>query len=218
MLCRVRNGTGTLTVMTEVQRGAADLPGDTGPASLPKITGDFDFLVGTWMVAHRTRSAPLTGSDKWSEFSGPMQAWTHFNGGVSIDEFHFPHRGTRGLTVRFFDPNAGIWSIYWVSSIDGMLQRPVHGRFDGNVGYFYGDDEFIGKPIRIRYIWTDLGPRSARWEQAFSPDGGSTWETNWVMELTRTGSKPDGSEPADLVTNPARLPGRRDEFRVHPQS
>jgi hypothetical protein len=218
MLCRARNVAETLTVMTEVQRGAADLPGDTGPASLPKITGDFDFLVGTWTVAHRTRSAPLTGSDKWSEFSGPMQAWTHFNGAVSIDEFHFPHRGTRALTVRLFDPKAGTWSIYWVSSIDGGLQKPVHGGFDGNVGYFYGDDEFDGHPIRIRYIWTDLGPRSARWEQAFSPDGGSTWETNWVMELTRTASRPGGAEPADPVADTARPSERRDEFRRDRQS
>ena len=183
--------------MTQTQRGAGELPGRAEAAALPKITGDFDFLVGTWAVAHRTRSAPLTDSDQWSEFSGPMQAWAHFNGAISVDEFHFPHRGTRGLTVRLFDPEAGIWSIYWVSSIDGTLQKPVHGRFEGNIGNFYGDDEYEGQPIRIRYIWTDLGPRSARWEQAFSPDGGGTWETNWVMELTRTAG---------------------DEFRLEPES
>jgi hypothetical protein len=144
MLCRNWNWTATLAVVTEMQRGSAGLPGNTEQVALPKITSDFDFLVGTWMVAHRTRSAPLTGSDQWSEFTGPMQAWTHFNGAVSIDEFRFPHRGTRGLTVRLFDAEAGTWSIYWVSSIDGALQKPVHGRFDGNAGYFYGDDEFNG--------------------------------------------------------------------------
>ena len=26
---------------------------------------------------------------------------------------------------------------------------------------------------------------AARWEQAFSADGGATWEVNWVMEFTR---------------------------------
>lgn len=183
--------------MTGTQRDATDPPGDTGPAALAKVTGDFDFLVGSWMVAHRTRSAPLTGSDQWSEFSGPMRAQTFFNGAVSVDEFHFPHKGTRGLTVRLFDQEAGVWSIYWVSSIDGKLQKPVHGRFDGTVGYFYGDDEFDGQPIRIRYIWSDLGERAARWEQAFSPDGGKTWETNWVMELTHTAGEPRSPDPTD---------------------
>jgi hypothetical protein len=26
-----------------------------------------------------------------------------------------------------------------------------------------------------------------RWEQAFSEDGGETWETNWVMDFARAG-------------------------------
>jgi hypothetical protein len=30
-----------------------------------------------------------------------------------------------------------------------------------------------------------ITPNSAQWEQAFSEDGGKTWETNWIMELER---------------------------------
>ncbi len=33
--------------------------------------------------------------------------------------------------------------------------------------------------------WSDITPTLARWEQAFSPDGGKSWETNWIMEFTR---------------------------------
>jgi hypothetical protein len=60
------------------------------------------------------------------------------------------------------------------------------GWLDGDRGEFYGDDEYDGRPIRVVYVWSAITPTSARWEQAFSLDGGQTWETNWIMESTRT--------------------------------
>ena len=163
---------------------------------LPMPTDDFDFLVGRWKVSHRRLSAPMSGSDDWSEFSGTAVARTYFNGGVSIDEFHFPTLGSRGLTVRLFDPRARTWSIYWLSSRDGRLQPPVHGGFDGGIGEFYGDDVHGGRAVRVRYLWSNISERSARWEQAFSADGGEIWETNWQMNLTRTAHDPDGRHVA----------------------
>jgi hypothetical protein len=157
-------------------------------APLPKLTEDFDFLVGRWSVTHRRLSR--LGSDDWSVSAGTAIGWTYFNGGVSMDEFHFPTHGTRGLTVRLFDPGAKTWSIYWVSSVDGRLQPPVHGGFDRRAGEFYGDDVYNNQPIRVRFLWSRISARSARWEQAFSTDAGETWDTNWVMYLTRIGDEP----------------------------
>ena len=50
-----------------------------------------------------------------------------------------------------------------------------------------GDDTFAGRPIRVRFTWSGVTTRTPRWEQAFSADGGETWETNWVMEFEPAG-------------------------------
>jgi hypothetical protein len=44
---------------------------------------------------------------------------------------------------------------------------------------------WASRVILVRYLWLDLGPKSTRMEQAFSSDGGKTWETNWICELSR---------------------------------
>ncbi|WP_171981925.1 hypothetical protein [Brevundimonas sp. LM2] len=41
------------------------------------------------------------------------------------------------------------------------------------------------RPVVARFTWSDIGPASARWSQAFSYDDGATWETNWVMVFSR---------------------------------
>jgi hypothetical protein len=63
-----------------------------------------------------------------------------------------------------------------------VTQPPSSGRA---VGRFYADEVLLGHPIRTRFTWSDITPDSARWEQAFSPDGGATWEANWVSEFRR---------------------------------
>jgi hypothetical protein len=37
----------------------------------------------------------------------------------------------------------------------------------------------------VRFIWSGISETTAHWEQAFSIEGGQTWETNWVMDSTR---------------------------------
>jgi hypothetical protein len=147
---------------------------------------DFDFLVGTWSVANRRLTERLAGSDDWEEFPGSAVAWRFFGGAGSFDEITFPTKGHSGMTVRLYDPVRREWSLYWANSKDGLLQPPVTGRFEGGRGEFYGDDTWEGKPIRVRYIWSEVTPTSARWEQAFSTDGERTWETNWIMQFSRT--------------------------------
>jgi hypothetical protein len=94
--------------------------------------------------------------------------------------------GYVGMSFRFFDPEKKLWSIYWADSRSpGPLDPPVVGSFDGDVGIFEGPDTFEGRPILVRYTWSRVTTPAPRWEQAFSEDGGETWETNWIMDFTR---------------------------------
>ncbi|MER6573867.1 hypothetical protein ABT288_49035 [Streptomyces sp. NPDC001093] len=152
--------------------------------------GDFDFLVGTWEVTNRRLVAPLTGSAEWDEFPATVVCHgTLFGGAANLDEISFPTKGFAGLTLRLYDPGRKEWSLNWVSSRTGLLQPPVVGRFDAHGrGEFHGDDAHEGTPVRCRFIWSHITPGTAHWEQAFSTDGGRSWETNWTMDFRRTGA------------------------------
>ncbi|MFC4149664.1 hypothetical protein ACFO0M_25730 [Micromonospora mangrovi] len=155
--------------------------------------GDFDFLAGTWDVTNRRLRRRHVGSDDWDEFPGTVTAHRFFDGAGSFDEIRCPARGFSGATVRILDPATGLWSIYWMHSRRGILELPpMVGRFVDGVGTFFADDTDEGRPIRCRFLWSRPTPDSCRWEQAFSTDGERTWETNWVMEFTRTGGAQAG--------------------------
>ena len=150
---------------------------------------DFDFLAGTWRVEHRRLKVRLAGSTEWIAFSGTTKAQLVMEGAANIDDnfLDMPSGAYRAVTVRAFDPATSLWSIWW---LDGRtpyapLDPPMRGRFDDGVGHFLADDTFNGIPIRVRFIWSRITPTSARWEQAFSPDAGKKWETNWLMDFAR---------------------------------
>jgi hypothetical protein len=157
------------------------------PESGKKLPGetDFDFLVGAWTVAHRRLKRRFVASDEWDLFEGTSTCRKALGGIVNIDEMAMPSRGFSGLTLRTFDLATGLWSIYWVNSTRGLLEPPVIGRFEAGQGLFEGTDTDEGRPVRVRFVWDLITRRSARWQQAFSADDGTTWETNWVMEFAR---------------------------------
>ncbi len=106
---------------------------------------------------------------------------------VDDDVFEVPGGLYRGVAPRSFDAKSQQWSIWWIDSRTPLarLDPPVRGRFQNGVGTLYADDIENGKAIRIRFIWSKITPTSCHWEQPYSPDGGKTWETNWVQDLTR---------------------------------
>lgn len=147
---------------------------------------EFDFLFGRWRVQHRQLVERNAGAGAWREYEGTAWCRPLLDGFANVEEHHFAGRGgDRGVALRLFEPATGEWSIYWVSGKDGMLQPPVRGRFEGFACVLEGDDVDAGLPIRARYMWSRTDQRVPRWEQAFSWDGGRTWELNWVMDFHR---------------------------------
>lgn len=152
------------------------------------VTGDvhdFDFIAGEWSVANRRLKARGVGAAEWEAFPAKVTAHVLMGGVVNVDTVDFPTKGWAGTTFRHFDLEKRQWSIYWVNNRDGKMQSPVTGGFDGDIGLFYGEDVDEGRPVKVVYQWTRVGPNAARWRQSFSYDGGTTWETNWMMEQTR---------------------------------
>jgi hypothetical protein len=149
---------------------------------------DFDFEFGDWKVHHRIKRA----NGEWYEMEGTSNTRPILNGLGNVEDnlFHRPGGDTRGVAIRAYDPATAQWAIWWIDSRapHGALDPPVKGRFEKGVGTFYSDGEIDGKPVRTRFTWFRITPKSARWEQAFSYDTGKTWDTNWIMEFVRADS------------------------------
>ena len=149
---------------------------------------DFDIFVGRWRTKQRRLKERLVGSTEWVEFEGVQDFRLLMGGTANMTDnlFHLPDGPYRGVTVRAFDPKTKSWAIWWLDDTHPhKIDVPVIGRFENGSGAFYADDTFNGKPIKIRFLWKDIKADSRRWEQAFSPDGGATWETNWTGDFFR---------------------------------
>jgi hypothetical protein len=149
---------------------------------------DFDFIAGKWKARGRRLSERLKGSDTWYEVEGTLSAQLLLGGLGNLDELVMEGeqwKGYGGVTLRLFDPQTQQWSIYWVGKAMGKLQDPMIGSFKNGRGEFYDREIFDKQTIISRFIWSVLDANTARWEQAFSPDAGKTWETNWIMDFER---------------------------------
>lgn len=149
---------------------------------------DFDFLFGAWRIHNRYLNARLRHSTEWTAFEARSQVEPLLNGFGHLDRYSAVRDGQpfEGITLRLFDPATGEWSLHWADTARApTLLPPMVGRFTGDVGEFLGEETVDGRTVRCRFLWTRAGAGSPRWEQAFSDDGGRSWETNWIMTLTR---------------------------------
>ena len=148
---------------------------------------DFDFLVGNFIMRHRRLKERLKGSTDWEEFDGTAVGKKILNGLGHCDEVII-NRETGynyGYTLRLFDVKTKEWSIYRSAGASNMLDVPMIGQFTHGLGEFYSQEVFEGRHIFCRFTWSKITANSAQWEQAFSIDGGKSWETNWMNTFER---------------------------------
>jgi len=157
---------------------------ETSENSSPR---DFDFYFGKWKIHNRKLKTRLNDCTEWSEFEAFGECREILNGFGNVDSFRADFDGAafEGMTLRLFNPQTRLWSIYWADSNVVVLDVPQIGSFDGDVGKFYARDIFQGKNIIVLFNWDKTDPDTPVWSQAFSADEGKNWEWNWYMTMTR---------------------------------
>lgn len=149
---------------------------------------DFDFVVGDWSVKHRRLTKRLAHCTDWTEFDGDMSTQKILGGFGNLEDnrLQFPDGEFRAVALRTFEKDSNTWTIWWLDGrFPGRMDVPVKGRFQDGIGSFYAEDTHEGVAVKVRFLWSRSNPDALRWEQAFSPDNGATWETNWTMDFTR---------------------------------
>ncbi|MBA3915926.1 MAG: hypothetical protein H0X25_19140 [Acidobacteriales bacterium] len=165
------------------------------PSVDPNGQHDFDFEIGTWNIHLSRLQDRLAGSTTWIPFDGTSVTRKVWNGRANLEEFETKSQTghIEGLTLRLFNPQTHLWSIYWANSKDGSLGQPMVGEFKNGRGEFYDQEPWKDRPVFVRYDWSNTTTKSPHFEQSYSSDGGKTWEVNWVTDQTRA---PDESAKA----------------------
>ena len=148
---------------------------------------DFDFEIGRWKTHLHRLLHPLTGSTSWVDYDGITVVSKIWGGKANLVELEAdgPAGHFEGLNLRLYNPDAQQWSLNFASSAGGSFGTPTIGEFKDGRGAFYDQESLNGRSILVRFVVSDITPNSCRFEQAFSEDGGKSWEVNWIATDTR---------------------------------
>lgn len=176
--------------------GASAQASSNAPAAAPASERDgqhdFDFEIGTWQTRLRRLVRPLTGSTTWVEYEGTTVVSKIWNGRANLVELQVdgPAGHIEALSLRLYNPESRQWSLNFSNSRGGTMSPPTIGEFKDGRGEFFSQETLNGRAILVRFIISDITPTSCRFEQAFSADGGKTWEVNWIAIDTRVADAP----------------------------
>ena len=148
---------------------------------------DFDWEIGSWTTKLKRLKSPLSGSTAWLDYQGTSEVRPVMGGRANLVELKVegPAGSIEGASLRLYNPQARQWSLNFASANGGVLTPAPIGAFHGGCGEFYAQDSWNGRAILVRFVISDITPNSARFEQAFSADGGKSWEVNWIAIDTR---------------------------------
>ena len=184
---------GCCSLLLLVAAIALPMPAQTTPKTpaVHDAQHDFDFEIGTWRTHLRRRLHPLTGSNTWVEMDGTTVVRKVWNGRANLVELEVDGAGAHfeALSLRLYDPESRQWTLNYANSGNGRLTPPTIGEFRDGRGEFYDQETINGRAILVRFVISEITATSCHFEQAFSDDGGKTWEVNWIVTDTRA----DGS-------------------------
>jgi hypothetical protein len=142
----------------------------------------FDWEFGTWKTELRRLAKPLSGSNEWVEYAGTTVVRKVLDGRANLVELRVkgPAGQIEGMSLRLYNPQTKQWSLNFASVRNGVMTQPVYGGFKDGRGEFFGQDSLDGRAIFVRFVISKVTDESWRFEQAYSEDGGRTWETNWI--------------------------------------
>jgi hypothetical protein len=171
----------------------ASLPLQAAEARLPAAyvrqggPHDFDFEIGNWKTHLKRLTNPLSGQGKWVEYEGTTVVRKVWGGRANLVELDVsgPAGRIEGLSLRLFNPQTRQWSLNFANARSGVMTPPTLGGFSEGRGEFHSTDTLDGRDILVRFVVSDVKADSVRFEQAFSADGGKSWEVNWVAVDTR---------------------------------
>jgi hypothetical protein len=148
---------------------------------------DFDFEMGKWKTHLSRLQHPLTGSTTWVDYDGTSTVRKIWKGRANWVELEVdgPAGHIEALALRLYNPDSHQWSLNFANSNGGTLGTPTIGGFNNGRGEFYDQESLNGRSILVRFVIADIRANSCRFEQAFSDDGGKTWEVNWIATDTR---------------------------------
>lgn len=176
--------------------GAAQTSPAPGASQPRNGQHDFDWDIGAWKTHQKRLLHPLTGSTTWVEYNGTDVVQKLWDGGnMGRIQAEGPAGRLEIFTVRLYNPDSHQWSIYFTNSGSANLSQPVIGEFKDGRGEFYDQEPYNGRVILVRFSVSDITPNSCRFEQAFSADGGKTWEVNFVVTETLMKTKDEASLP-----------------------
>ena len=147
----------------------------------PGQPGDFEFLTGEWRIHNRS-----IVNGEWLEYPGEATVYAILAGVGSVEELRIPARKLSGMGLRLLDVENRVWADHWVNARSGVVTAPGQlGSFENGAGIFSSDELADGAPVKYVGVWDNITPRSCRWRQASSRDGGQSWDQNWIMEWSR---------------------------------
>jgi hypothetical protein len=148
---------------------------------------DFDFEIGTWKTKLKRLTKPLSGSTEWVEYEGTTVVSKVWDGRANLVELDVKGAAGRieALSLRLYNPESRQWSLNFANVKGGVMAKPTIGEFKNGRGEFYNQEDINGRAILVRFVISDIKSDSCHFEQAFSDDGGKTWEVNWIADDTR---------------------------------